>query len=329
MKEMLRFQHPLHQIPMSLQPSFLSIAHNKKLRCEKFLTQMETVIPWKDFLDAIAPLYVEKHLGRKRKELLLMLKIYFLQKWYDLSDPGMEEAIYDRNSFQKFLDLDLLGDSVPDESTILHFRHFLEKHKLQEKLFEVVQALLERKGLIVKTGTIVDATMIAAPSSTKNEQRKRDPDMGSTKKGNQWYFGMKAHIGTDLHGVVHSLKCTSASVHDKVMSTFLFRDTDRVRLGDKAYGKDEEKRAARKQGIVYGITDKGRRNQSLSTAQKKRNHRFSSVRAFVEHPFQVIKCQWNFRKVRYKGLEKNTLHLTTLFTLYNLYRVRKQLLECA
>lgn len=255
-----------------------------------------------------------------------MMKIYFLQKWYNLSDPGMEDAIYDRNSFQKFLGIDLLGDSVPDESTILLFRHFLEEHKLQDKLFEVVQGLLEKKGLIVKTGTIVDATMIAASPSTKNKDRKRDPEMGSTKKGNQWYFGMKAHIGTDLHGIVHSLQCTSASVHDKVMASLLFRDTDKIRLGDKAYGKDAEKREARKQKIIYGIADKGRRNQPLSAAQKKRNRQFSSVRSYVEHPFQVIKCQWNFRKVRYRTLEKNRLHLSMLFTLCNLYRVRKQLI---
>jgi len=256
-----------------------------------------------------------------------MLKIYFLQKWYDLSDPGMEDAIYDRNSFQKFLGIDLLGDNVPDESTILLCRHFLEEHKLQDKLFEVVQGLLERKGLIVKTGTIVDATMISAPPSTKNKDRKRDPEMGSTKKGNQWFFGMKAHIGTDLHGIVHSLQCPFALVHDKVMASLLFRETDRIRFGDKAYGKDEEKRAARIQNIVYAITDKGRRNHPLSRSQKKRNHTLSSVRSYVEHPFQVIKCQWNFRKVRYRGIEKNRLHLSMLFTLFfNLYRVRRQLL---
>lgn len=311
---------------MSAQASFLSIAHNKKLRCEKFLNQMEAVIPWKDFLDVLFPYYVEKETGRKKKELLLMLKIYFLQKWYDLSDPGMEDAIYDRCSFQKFLGIDLLGDSVPDESTILHFRHFLEEHKLQDKLFEVVQGLLERKGLIVKTGTIVDATMISAPPSTKNKDRKRDPEMGSTKKGNQWFFGIKAHIGTDLHGIVHTLKCTSASVHDRVVSAFLFRDTDRVRLGDKAYGKKKEKQHARTNGIIYGIADKGHRNQPISNKQRRRNRQFSSVRAFVEHPFQVLKCQWNFRKVRYRGIEKNRLHLAVLFALCNLYRVRKQLL---
>jgi IS5 family transposase len=314
---------------MSAQASFLSIAHNKKLRCEKFLNQMEAVIPWGDFLDVLAPFYTEKETGRKRKELLMMLKIYFLQKWYDLSDPGMEDAIYDRCSFQKFLDIDLIGGGVPDETTILNFRHFLEEHKLQDKLFEVVQELLKRKGLIVQTGTIVDATTISASPSTKNKDRKRDPEMGSTKKGNQWFFGMKAHIGTDLHGIVHTLKCTSASVHDRVMSSFLFRDTDRVRLGDKAYGKQEEKKAARKNHIVYGIADKGSRGHPISGKQEKRNRQFSSVRSFVEHPFQVLKCQWHFRKVRYRGIEKNRLHLTVLFALCNLYRVRRQLLAPA
>mgnify|MGYP000004328250 CR=1 FL=1 len=182
---------------MSAQASFLSIAHQKKLRCEKFLYEMERVMPWKEMLGAIAPFYVEKAVGRKHKELKMMLKIYFLQQWYDLSDPGMEEAIYDRNSFQKFLEIDLLGDTVPDETTILNFRHLLEEHGLQEQFLVIVNDILEKRSITVKHGTITDATIIAAPPSTKNKEKKRDPEMHQTKKGNQWYFGMKAHIGTD------------------------------------------------------------------------------------------------------------------------------------
>lgn len=311
---------------MSMQASFLSIAHSKTLRCEKFLSEMDRIMPWGRFMERVLPHYAEKEVGRKRKELKMMLKIYFAQKWYDLSDPGMEDAIYDRNSFQKFLEIDLLADTVPDETTICKFRHLLEEHGLQEEFFIIVNELLEEKGLLLKHATITDATIVNAPSSTKNKEGKRDPDMSSTKKGNQWYFGMKAHIGTDVKGIVHSLEATAAKVHDKAQVALLYHGKEQVKLGDKAYGSKKDKKQARKDGVFYGIADKGTRNHPLSASQKKRNRQLSSVRSFVEHPFQVIKCQWKFRKVRYRGLEKNKLHLFALFTACNLYRVRRQLL---
>lgn len=326
---MLGFQHPLPQIPMSAQPSFLSIAHQKKLRCEKFLNEMDRVMPWKQMLDAIAPFYTEKDVGRKHKELKMMLKIHFLQQWYDLSDPGMEEAIYDRNSFQKFLEIDLLAGGVPDETTILNFRHLLEEHGLQEQFLVIVNDILAERGLIVMHGTITDATIVAAPSSTKNKEKKRDPEMHQTKKGNQWFFGMKAHIGTDTKGFVHTIEVTKASVPDGKVQERLYHGKERAKFGDSAYQSKEKKRRARKSGIFWGVADRAARNHPLSHTQRRRNHQTSGVRSFVEHPFQVLKCQWHHRKVRYRGLRKNGLQFTGLFALCNLYRARKMLLAMA
>jgi IS5 family transposase len=314
---------------MSAQPSFLSIAHHKKLRCEKFLDEMEQVMPWSVMLNTIVPFYVEKAVGRKHKELKMMLKIHFLQQWYDLSDPGMEDAIRDRNSFQKFLEIDLLGDSVPDETTILNFRHLLEKHGLQEQFLVIVNTLLAQRGVTVKHGTITDATIIAAPPSIKNKEKKRDPEMHQTKKGNQWYFGMKAHIGTDTKGFVHTIEVTKASVHDGEVQDRLYHGEEKAKFGDSAYQSKEKKQKARKAKIFWGVADKAARNHPLSRSQKKRNHQTSGVRSFVEHPFQVIKCQWHHRKVRYRGLRKNGLQFTSLFALCNLYRARKALLAMA
>lgn len=312
---------------MNKQSSFLSLAHAKKLRCEQFLDAMQAVIPWDRLLAEIHPLYPKKETGRKKTDLTLLVKTTFLQQWYNLSDPAAEEAIYDRNSFQKFLGIDLLAHTVPDETTILHFRHFLEEHGLQERLFAIVNALLAEKHLLMKTGSIVDATIIAAPASTKNTAGERDPEMHQTQKGNQWYFGMKAHIGVDARsGLVHTVRGTSANVHDRTVFPDLLHGAEDAVFGDSAYGSDDDKRAARAGDLFWGIADRRRRNRSLSSAQKQRNHHLASVRAKVEHPFQVLKCVWHHTKVRYRGLRKNTLHLTLLFTLVNLFRVRKQLL---
>jgi len=315
-------------ISMSLQASFLSIAHQKKLRCETFLNEMDAIIPWDGLLGVIEPHYTQKETGRKRKELKMMLKIYFLQQWFDLSDPGMEEAIYDRNSFQKFLDIDLLSDTVPDETTILNFRHLLEEHKLQEEFLEVVNAVLEEKGYLMRKGTIVDATLIAASPSTKNKDKKRDPEMHQTKKGNQWYFGMKGHIGVDVDsGIVHSVEGTAANVHDRTKLHDLLHGEEKALFGDQGYASDEDKEVCRKYGVTHWcVNDRGKRNHPLSKGQRKKNRKKSSIRAKVEHPFRIIKDQWGHRKVRYRGIEKNTLQLHTLFALANLYMKRRQLL---
>ncbi len=308
------------------QPSFLAIAHHKRLRCERFLHEMEEVVPWDAFLEKIMPSYQQKHTGRKRTDALQLLKIHFLQQWYNLSDPGAEEAIYDRNSFQKFLDMDLLADTVPDETTILNFRHLLEEHGLQKEFFNIVERILEDRHLLMKNGTIVDATIIEAPSSTKNEEKKRDPDMSSTKKNGEWHFGMKAHIGVDAQsGLVHTVETSTAKVHDKAKMKELFHGEENAKFGDKGYVGDEDKRKARRAGIFWGILDKGRRGHPLSWSQKKRNRKMSSIRSKVEHPFQVLKCQWGYVKVRYRGLEKNTGQLQTLFMLANLFKARRKL----
>jgi IS5 family transposase len=313
------------------QNSFLSLAQNhKRLRCEKFLEEMDKVVPWEEFQKETEPHYVEKETGRKRMDLLMMLKIYFLQQWHGLSDREAEEMIYDRNSFQKFLGIDLLSQAVPDETTVLNFRHLLEAHKLQERFFAVVNERLEAKGFLMKEGTIVDATIIAAPSSTKNQEKKRDPDMSSAKKGNQWRFGMKGHIGVDSRsGLVHSLKTTAAKESDRTPFRKLLHGKEKAIFGDKAYGKQEDKREFRKSGVLRAVKDRASHKHPLSSAQRKRNKKFGAVRAKVEHPFQVIKCQWRYVKVRYKGLFKNTVRLFSLFALANLFRVRKMLLSPA
>ena len=309
------------------QSSFLALSHSKKLRCERFLDEMKAVVPWDAFLKEITIHYDEKRVGRKKKDALLMLKIYFLQQWYALSDPAAEEAIYDRNSFQKFLQIDLFADMVPDETTILNFRHFLETHALQKKFFTIVKDSMEEKGFILRKGTTVDATIIQAPSSTKNKDKKRDADMSSTKKHGQWYFGMKAHIGTDTDtGVVHSLETSTAKVHDKHKFALLMHGEEKAQFGDKGYYDECLKKKARTNGIYWGILDKGKRNQPLSSSQKRSNRKLSSIRSKVEFPFNVIKCQWHYTKVRYRGLVKNTLNLFTLFSLTNLYLMRKKLL---
>lgn len=310
------------------QLSFLSIIqYRKTLRCEKFLNQMDQVVPWKKLCDLIKPFHQQPKTGRRRIDVERKLRILCLQQWYNLSDPGAEDAIYDRNSFQKFLSIDILTESVPDETTICNFRNLLHKHELFEKIFSAINEHLTDKGLLMKEGTAVDATIIAAPSSTKNKSGKRDPEMSSTQKNGQWHFGMKAHIGVDpKSALVHSLDTTTAKIHDTHKFNDLLHGEEQAVLADKGYFNSSRKRDLRKQGIFCGILDKASRNTSLSSSQKKRNRKLSSARAVVEHPFQVIKCQWNYRKTRYRGVAKNKSQLHLLFGLYNLFRVRKKLL---
>lgn len=293
---------------------------------------MLTAIPWQRLTDKIKPCYFSNDNnkgGRPAFDLDLILKIHCMQQWFGLSDPAMEDAIYDRNSFQKFLNIDLMVGRVPDETTILNFRHLLEKHDLAKALFEEINSYLEEKSLLLKEGTVIDATLIAAPTSTKNKDKKRDPEMSSTKKNDQWHFGMKAHIGVQSKGkpLVHSLESSTAKDHDSTKTEELLHGDETDIFADKAYDDKAIKQFCRKNSIFYGITNKAKRNKKLSNKQKKRNKQFSSVRAKVEHPFQIIKCQWNYRKVRYRGLLKNTGQLNILFGLANLFMVRKLLLN--
>lgn len=309
------------------QSSFSDVeyASKKKVtRKERFLTEMDQVIPWKILLKPIRRHYPKAGGGRKPKDLEIMLRIYFLQQWYGLSDPGMEDGLYDSQAMRQFAGVDL--NDIPDESTILNFRHLLERHDLTAKLFQQVERYLSDKGLIMNEGTIVDASIINAPSSTKNQKRQRDPEMKQTKKGNQWYFGMKAHIGTDTQGRTHSIVVTDAATHDSQIMEDLLHGEETIIYGDKAYASDEKQADYEALGTTWRINRKARRGRKLNAADKAFNRKSNRTRARVEHPFRIIKDLWGYTKVRYKGLTKNATQVFTLFALANLYMVRKELL---
>jgi len=311
------------------QLSFASLTPKKKyIRADQFLQEMDNVIPWNELIALIAPFYPKAGNGRRPIDLLLMIRIYCLQLWYNLSDPGTEEAIYDRLSFQKFLRIDLMLDRIPDETTILKFRHLLEEHQLTEKIFCSVNSYLKEKGLLMKKGTIVDATIVIAPSSTKNREKKRDPEMSATKKSGQYFFGMKAHTGCDAQsGLVHSLEISTAKAPDNVMMPMLLHGDEQAVFGDKGYVNEKDKHYARDAGIYWGVLDKRKPRKKLSKGQQKRNRRLASIRAKIEFPYQIIKRLWGHRKVKYRGLQKNRSQWHMLLALANLYSIRKQLLQ--
>lgn len=301
----------------------------KRLRVEKFLDEMEKVVPWDLICDEILPYYSANDKGRPAHNLLLMLKIHFLQQWNNLSDPAMEEAIYDRLSFQKFLGFDCFGGVVPDQSSILRFRHLLEKHQLSDTILATVNQHLAANNLILHDGTIVDATLLQAPVSKKNSRNERDSEMSSTKKNNRWHFGAKGHIGVQAQGkpIIHSVEFSTAKDHDKTHMTGLFHGREKAVFGDSAYAKQDEKRGARFEGLYYGISDRGARSHPLSNSQKKRNRKHSAIRAKVEHPFRIIKTLWGHGKLRYKGLMKNGSQFRILCALSNLYFCRNELMS--
>ena len=309
--------------------SFASLAYEnkkKKTRREKFLEEMNQAIPWKELLQVVREHYPKAGNGRQPMLLERMLRIYFMQQWYGLSDPGMEDTLYDSESMRRFADIDLEVDAVPDETTILNFRHLLERHNLTKKIFEKTQLYLTEKGLLLREGTIVDATIISAPSSTKNRDNTRDKEMRQTKKGNQWYFGMKAHVGTDTgRGLAHSVVVTDAAVHDSRVMDALLHGEEVVVYGDKAYASDGKKNEYEAKGIEWCINRKANRGQQLTPEDIDRNHRQSQIRAKGEHAFLVVKHLWHYQKVRYKGLYKNATQVFSLFALANLYLVRNDL----
>ena len=315
---------------MKEQTTFASLAwagKKKQTKREKFLSEMDRVVPWEKLLGLIEPHYPKAGNGRRPMPLERMVRIYFVQQWYGLSDPGMEEALYDIESVRRFAGIELGDVDIPDETTILNFRHLLEKHGLTEKLLAEVNGYLSEKKLLLRQGTIVDATLIVAPSSTKNKDKKRDGEMSSTKKGNNYHFGMKVHTGTDSQsGLVHTVKVTTARVHDKQEMEALLHGEEKAVFGDKGYFSDQDKRTARKTGLFWGVLDKAKSKQRLSHKQKRRNRKLSSIRAKVEHPFRVVKRQFGYVKVRYRGLTKNAAQVFTLFALANLYKVRYALL---
>lgn len=303
----------------------------KKTRKQVFLEQMEQVVPWDALVELIAPFYPEGRTGRPPFSLATMLRIHFMQQWFTLSDPAMEEAFFDTPMYRDFAQLDEFS-RMPDESTILRFRHRLEKHKLAEQILLTVNELLTERGLLLKVGTAVDATLIPAPSSTKNKDKARDPEMHSSKKGNQWYFGMKAHIGVDADsGLVHSVRGTSGHVSDIAEGNTLLHGEERMAFGDAGY-QGIEKRPDAKTGVTWHIAMRpGKRkaldkdneaDSKIDQAEKVK----AGIRAKVEHPFRVIKRQFGFAKTRYRGLKKNTAQLVTLFALSNLWMVRSKLI---
>ena len=298
----------------------------KKTRRERFLDEMDEVIPWDELTQVIIKHYPKAGNGRQPMPLERMLRIYFLQQWYGLSDPAMEDALYDIESMRRFAGIDLEADEVPDETTILHFRHLLEKYNLTKELFEQINRHLTARGLLVREGTIVDATIINAPSSTKNREKARDPEMKQTKKGNQWYFGMKAHVGADTgKGLVHSIVVTNAAVHDSRVMDKLLHGKELSVYGDKAYAGKEKEQDYEARGIEWCVKRKANRGQQLTQEDKAYNHLQGKIRAKGEHAFRVVKHLWRYQKVRYKGLFKNSVQVFSLFTLANLYLARHDL----
>lgn len=301
----------------------------KRTRREQFLAEMEQVVPWARLCALIEPHYPKGSPAGGRPPLPLerMFRVYCLQQWYNLSDPGAEEALYDIEPMRWFAGVRTDEDVIPDETSILNFRRLLEKHKLTEGVLTEINAHLSERGLFVGKGTIVDATIINAPSSTKNEKNKRDPQMHQTRKGKQWYFGMKVHTGTDADsGLVHTVRGTAANVADVNVLGELLHGDEQSLHGDSAYHSKALKAQAEASGIEFNVNQRGTKHRPLTQAQRLRNRRLSRVRAVVEHPFLVVKRLWGHAKVRYRGIAKNLAQMNTLFGLANLYRVRYRLL---
>lgn len=322
----------------TMQLSFGDAEHTgkrKKTRREIFLAEMEQVVPWNALLKLIGPHYPKMgRPGRQPYPLATMLRIHFLQQWYALSDPGMEEALYEMPVMRRFSRLGGL-DNIPDETTILNFRRLLETHELAPQILERVNAHLARKGQSLKAGTIVDATIIAAPSSTKNKDGKRDPEMHQTKKGNQWHFGMKAHIGVDDEsGLVHHVECTAANVADVTQVHKLLHGKEDTICGDSGYTGAEKRDELQDVKAAFWIAEKPSKLRAMKNKRERKyaerwEHFKASVRAKVEHPFRVVKRQFGYTKVRYRGLAKNTAQVLTLFALSNLWMARRDLLAAA
>ena len=306
----------------------------KRTRKRVFLEEMNVVVPWRQLVKLIeqfAPSGTGNKGGRPSFAVETMLRIHFLQQWFGLSDPAMEEALHDVSLYCEFARLDPGAMRLPDETTILRFRHLLEDNNLSLQLLATINATLAAKGLMLKTGTVVDATLIAAPSSTKNSTGERDPEMRQTKKGNQWHFGMKAHIGVDADsGLVHTVIGTAANVNDVTQGHGLLHGEETVVFADAGYQGATKRPEAT--GVDWHVAMRpGKRraldkNSPWGSLLDKAEQLKASVRAKVEHPFRVIKCQFGFTKVRYKGLAKNTAQLMTLFALSNVWMARRQLM---
>ena len=302
--------------------------YGKTTRRATFLAEMERVVPWPDLYSLIEPVYPKAGNGRPPAGLERMLRIHFLQHWFNLSDPAVEEALYDSLAMRRFVGIDLGREPVPDETTVCRFRHLLEVHDLGSRLFEEVHRHLAAKGLKVSRGTIVDATIINAPSSTKNAGQARDPDMHQTKKGNQWYFGMKAHIGVDSRTkIIHAVVATAANVADsEILPDLLHGDETRV-WGDQAYRGQTEVIKAQAPNAKDFTNRRHRHRGVVDEIERAKNRTKSKVRAKVEHTFGLIKRVFGLVKVRYRGLDKNAYRLFATCALANLFMARRHLMR--
>lgn len=313
------------------QTTFASLAWSGKgrtTRRERFLAEMNAVVPWERLLALIAPHYPKGTGGRPAMPLERMLRIYFMQQWFNLSDPQAEDSLYDMESMRRFAGIELAEDAIPDETTILNFRHLLEKHRLTEQMFAEVRQLLEEKKLLLKSGTIVDATIISAPTSTKNATNRRDPEMRHGKKNKrEWAFGMKVHVGASKQGLVHSLVTGSANEADITKLDGLLHGGEDELYGDQAYWCEDHRQHCKHAGIRYRVNRRPKTHYHPLTAyQRMINRARSRCRARGEHAFHVVKRLWGFAKVRYRGLAKNTVRAFAMFALANLYLVRRRLL---
>ena len=302
--------------------------YTKTTRRAAFLAEMQRVVPWSELCALIEPVYPKPGNGRPPVGLERMLRIYFLQHWFNLSDPAVEEALYDSSAMRAFVSIDLGREPVPDETTVCKFRHLLESHELGRALFEQVARHLQARGLKVAGGTIVDATIINAPSSTKNQSGERDPEMKQTRKGNQWYFGMKAHIGVDSKTkLIHSVAATPANVHDSQALAHLLHGAETRVWGDSAYvGQTEVIRRVAPHARDF-TQAKASRHKALSAVDRAKNRNKSKVCAKGEHAFLVIKRLFGFAKVCYRGIAKNANRLFVACALANLFMVRRTLLR--
>jgi transposase, IS5 family len=303
----------------------------KQTRRDKFLAEMEQVVPWARLVERLRPLYPKGERGRPPIGLERMLRIHFLQQWYGLADGAMEDALYDSQALRGFAGIDLTAAAVPEETTILNFRHWLERHELSQALFAEVSAMLEERGLLMRQGTIVDATIIAAPPSTKNKQKSRDPEMHQTKKGNQWHFGMKAHIGVDVaSGVVHTVKGTAANEADITQMAAVLHGVEEDVFADAGYTGADKRPEHEDRDVCWNIAIKRSIIKALPKGLRDLaepvERALSQVRVVVEHPFHIVKNLFRHKKLRYRGLAKNTAQLHTLFALANLVIVKKTLL---
>lgn len=302
--------------------------YRKPTRRDEFLATMNRIVPWAELCAVVEPYYPKRGNGRPPIGLERMMRIHCIQHWFNLADFACEEALYDSASLRSFVGIDLGREAVPDATTLLKFRHLLEQHKLGEQLFAEIGRVLQAGGITLKTGTIVDATLIAAPSSTKNAKKERDPEMHQTRKGKQWYFGMKLHIGVDSQsGLTHSAAVTAANVHDKHPLPDLLHGRERRVYGDSAY-MSQQAQIHSKAPLAKDFTNQRTRKagQEVDEVKRRKNRNKSKIRARVEHVFAVIKRLWGFNKVRYRGLAKNATRAFTALALANIYLSRRHLM---